>query len=625
MFSRPYTFILLLLICSFVPHLAQAQNYEDYYKDLANKNRACHGDSECVSRNNAEASAKGRAILNGSEDHWSSPEEVLALDNQQIHEMDLNELETAIKTAKLFRELDQAKNAINSPSRCGTFREKAIETKDALDQLNASIANKTSENYGRRAQEVKDANTLALKNYETCYAQSLAAYPLLKANNIASYDAHTRAYNDQVDFFDGIADLDAYIKNLEDKLNGSAPLDGFGVPDDAIASVSRFSGKVEMLPGGRGNRWQPVKRGTILRLSDHLRTAPDARARLVFRDRYQLGNAGPSVVNIGSNTEIVMEQFAVSLNDPPKRTGVIGLVRGALRAFTKNWGFKSALQIRTGTSLCGIRGTEVAISYDPDSNVAEYALDHGDAYIEVNGQQTSIKPRTSHVIKQGVVGQAQAVSDAQWSELVSSTGAGYAETLATAVNDNDSHTPAPAPAPKEAVTASSNTYDALATQAIKSDAVDFMNSGTASIVTGTGVTHLPPVDRTVLKKIEAVTETFLKALKKNKGADFAKTIGGTLQNVVGANPTNEMLKNWLDENKQRPKTYTVKCSLCEKVKTCQVLAYVETEQDRIGLGKDVLFTLQNMGPVTDDWRIVSSVNDVQSASGFKLKAPICRK
>ena len=132
---------------------------------------------------------------------------------------------------------------------------------------------------------------------------------------------------------------------------------------DVIGSVASVFRDVEVLAGGAGNKWEAIQKGYQVRLRDEIRTGPRGRARIEFADRLDESNAGPTVVNIGSNSHVKMESYAVRFQRPKKSEGIIGLIRGTIRAFTKNWGSGSAFKVRTGTSLCGIRGSEEIITF----------------------------------------------------------------------------------------------------------------------------------------------------------------------------------------------------------------------------------------------------------------------
>lgn len=137
-------------------------------------------------------------------------------------------------------------------------------------------------------------------------------------------------------------------------------------PGAPIANLTSVFDDVKVLPQGKGGTWAVAEKGRALYRLDVVRTGPRGRARIEFVDRVQEDNAGPSVVNVGSSTEISMEKFDFSLTEKASQ-GILGLIRGTIRTFFKNFGgSRSSFAVRTGTSLCGIRGSESTVTYEGD-------------------------------------------------------------------------------------------------------------------------------------------------------------------------------------------------------------------------------------------------------------------
>ena len=140
----------------------------------------------------------------------------------------------------------------------------------------------------------------------------------------------------------------------------------------------------------RNGQISPLFEGDILFLFDKIITSKQSRARLTIYDRLEDGNRGPTVINVGSDSEIEIRKFEISFTDGPKREGLLDLIRGTIRAVTKNWGARSIFAVRTGTSLCGIRGTDVEIHYDPQTDFVYYRLYEGDVIIDTPRRQMSL-------------------------------------------------------------------------------------------------------------------------------------------------------------------------------------------------------------------------------------------
>ena len=116
--------------------------------------------------------------------------------------------------------------------------------------------------------------------------------------------------------------------------------------------------------GGEG----PLLRGGLIKIGDCIRTGPNGRLRIQMNDRDDRRNAGPSVLNIGTNSEACFDKFFVNFDDPPEQETVLSVIQGAIRVIFKGWRGKSSFKVRAGVSICGIRGSEVLIAYLPEYN-----------------------------------------------------------------------------------------------------------------------------------------------------------------------------------------------------------------------------------------------------------------
>lgn len=132
---------------------------------------------------------------------------------------------------------------------------------------------------------------------------------------------------------------------------------------EAVARVTSVFKQVKILSAGAGQDWRVAEVGEELFLADEIRTGQRGRARVEFLDRYQDRNSGPSVINVASDSLIKIEDFYRDPQDTRKNRGFIDLVRGAIRVFSKGWGGDSMFTVRTGTSLCGIRGSEEFVAF----------------------------------------------------------------------------------------------------------------------------------------------------------------------------------------------------------------------------------------------------------------------
>jgi len=171
--------------------------------------------------------------------------------------------------------------------------------------------------------------------------------------------------------------------------------------------------------------WEKTSPGYRVQVGDQLKTIDNGRARIQFDDRFNEKNAGPSIVNMGRDTSICIAEYVQKLvGSAGASNGLIRFFKGELRGFFKGWGQSSSLEVRTGTSICGIRGTDFVISYDPDLNKVNYYLNDG--IIEITetttGETITLTAGQTLEISNGQMLPVSALTSTVWNSLVEETG-----------------------------------------------------------------------------------------------------------------------------------------------------------------------------------------------------------
>lgn len=142
-----------------------------------------------------------------------------------------------------------------------------------------------------------------------------------------------------------------------------------GTAPGEIAAYLRGALGLVCVKPRRSGSWTRLHLGQPVEVGDTVRTGRTGRARLEFTDRDEAANAGPSVMNLAPDSEMVIESFAITLEEGERerrrREGLISLIRGEIRAFMKGWGSSSSVNVRAGVAICGSRGTDFAVSHDP--------------------------------------------------------------------------------------------------------------------------------------------------------------------------------------------------------------------------------------------------------------------
>lgn len=510
--------------------------------------------------------------------------------DQKIAAISKVDLSAELEAAQLFQTLDSAQVTFNQTRFCGQFLDIADETAAELEQLNL-VRNKTSESYGRRANEVKLANTEAIRDYESCYDNLLPGFEAIEKAGIYTYSAFGARYDELVGNYDDVANLDAYIQKLKAAIEAAASAENpcspenrslvkhMGTaPSDVVGTIRNTHKIVEVLPLSRGNRWKRVCPGYQLRLKDAVRTGPRGRARIQFKERF---DGDSHVVNMGSGTHLIVEKFAIRA-DPREKT-ILQMIRGSMRALTSGLG--QDFQVRTGATLCGIRGTEVAINYDPTTDVADYVLDHGDAYYRTSdGPEVILQERTGVTVTRGRVSMPRAISEADWQGLVQQTSLPFGvgrESLPL-----DTHTEIAEPPPPT---------DAEIRQVFAK-----MQRRRAKGLARTYLDGLMNADR---KKIDRV-------LAGNAKTSFNQQLGA------------QSLEAAMQASGGRPVSYEMQCVACDESDACEVTAFVRTAQSPPGLGATILFSTARMGEQFDQG-IFEMTGDPAKVDAFRQKNPVC--
>lgn len=244
------------------------------------------------------------------------------------------------------------------------------------------------------------AKRAALKDFERCFDSALQQKPpsrALQRLGVTTYRGLNAAYR----------------KVLKEQFNGKR-INFAARSTDLEQEIINFLGKQETNVGivvsvfkdvhvkyPWSGSWQRAREGDLVTRHTLLRTGASGRARIEFLDRFIERNSGPSVLAVHSNTQIEFVNFDINWEREEPKKGLIELLQGAVRLFSKGWGGRAAFSVRTGTSLCGIRGTDIEIHYDPNEDRTYYMLYEGVVEISTPYERFVLKPGTSVTVTRG--------------------------------------------------------------------------------------------------------------------------------------------------------------------------------------------------------------------------------
>lgn len=102
------------------------------------------------------------------------------------------------------------------------------------------------------------------------------------------------------------------------------------------------------------------------------------RIRVVLIDPDKTDSKGPTVINTGADTEFELAEHMTRPKTLPHDAGFFELLSGRIRAFFKGYvSRRSSMNVKTGTNVCGIRGTDTVIGHDPDEDISQIAVRQG--------------------------------------------------------------------------------------------------------------------------------------------------------------------------------------------------------------------------------------------------------
>ncbi len=592
---RKVVFFLAVIFFSNPAQNSYAQTPEDYYNKKAQKMKACKGDLDCAARIKSQSGAKARKFLNGESAELEPAEGFSDVSDEKTAAMnkDIDDVEKDLKSARLYQLMLNVNAIINQevPHRCGLLIKSIKKNRKMLFDLNDEFKGKATPDYQRRARELKDAIPLEIQKYKDCFTENLVDFPGVTAEGIYTYIEFKARLGELLVQFKGV-DLDAYIAELERAM----------ARGDEVGLLAHVQERVEVLSGGGGSQWRVVTRGYELHLADEVRTGPGARAHIKLSQNFRTG--GLTEIHIGADSHFKIEKIIAGMKASKNSKSIFSLIRGKLRILVNALTFKgkmdvrssstvakapgvnSSIGVRAGNSMGVIRGTELGVSYDPKTGIADYHLDHGDAYVESGGRQVALKPRTSLTVSRGTFGIPRPLSQTQWDGIVADTGGGQSE------GGGVSQTK-----PQMANTSNTDTVPdsdiVLAARARRNY---------AKSVASTMLMAMKELDK----------EALLNIIAEPMRSDFSKALEKT------------SMKEMSEQARGRPLSHSFRCSICNKKgDKCQVLADVQMEADPIGQLRAILFDIEKID--RDSEFLVSDAPPADDAmvKTFMARNPVC--
>lgn len=333
----------------------------------------------------------------------------------------LNDLYEKLEAAESLFMLDSANDAIVGGA-CRAEDQAYQRAYDGLAQLGGKLSRggSLSASEQQRYRQLQQVSKQDWQRFEACFDEQITR-PVFAdrlppgvssyATAIATYD-RLMAENPG-EFTEG--QIDANVAQIETEIERIEAQQAY------IAVVtSVFKGPTVSSIGSAGAR--ELRPGDELAIGDTVRTSGRGRVRIELYDRIEERNVGPTVLNIGENSEVRLEGMnfhrravearrAGMTRYELAREAVVDAVRGTIRVLTKGYLKEAAFSVRTGTSLCGIRGTDVEILYDPATDLVDYKLYEGTVEIRTPARKLNLNAGNGLRVRDGIPGAPKPMAD----------------------------------------------------------------------------------------------------------------------------------------------------------------------------------------------------------------------
>ena len=117
-----------------------------------------------------------------------------------------------------------------------------------------------------------------------------------------------------------------------------------------VAEIGSIEGAVWFRKGG-SNEWKGAEKGMLLLESDEIKTGENAKAEILLDSGGETGK-----LNLSANTQMRIETMK---KDPAtdEKTTLLDLALGKVIIKAEKLKGNSTFQVKTPTSICGVRGT----------------------------------------------------------------------------------------------------------------------------------------------------------------------------------------------------------------------------------------------------------------------------
>lgn len=269
--------------------------------------------------------------------------------------------------------------------------------------------------YGRCQSQwaaVADRNSKSNRSrFSDCFAEAAPASYDLQSRKIGSYDHALAVYSRSLERYAQSKDLmvardDDFSSGLRATLSATqvdrdTALTRLGtLRTEVLSALERLKteranilGRVIDIRGEHEVFRHGVRRvlneGDEIQLLDRIETGFKGWIKIQLYDAERYENHKATLLTFGENTSVNLTDWVISSDNIKakidairKRSAAVELLKGVIRFFAPPVYGESSFSIRSGGSICGIRGTEVDAIYDPEQRSTLYRLHSGTVEIQ---------------------------------------------------------------------------------------------------------------------------------------------------------------------------------------------------------------------------------------------------
>jgi len=337
-------------------------------------------------------------------------------------EAEVEDVRAQIEEVELWVQMNEAAAYVPGSSRCKHYLEEAERTRNSLENLNRRYEGRADETYREQAQNLLRENQDMVQEYRSCFGSVVAPrYGRIAQAGVAAYQPFTARYNQLTDKF-GDADPGSLFSQLKRQLEDlERQLARLEYDQDIVAgTVTSVWRSVRIVRNGRE---MPVQVGDRIFVGDQVVTGTYGRIRIEQDNACNRVGTGSSALNIGGGSQVTVNTPGFRGHECERDPTMWEVVSGAVTAYVESRRntLPASIYVKVGSTVSGVRGTEIAFTRNPARDESGIWLDHGDAFLLAGEREFPLAPGEVTEIRAGQIVQQRRFDPAEYNQLIRAT------------------------------------------------------------------------------------------------------------------------------------------------------------------------------------------------------------